>query len=153
MADWKKVDLTTYPFFLKDEIGTGGLIRDAQAIAGAGLIRQSTIKDRIVMDLFSLGLGGKGLEYFDSETDSPPPIPDELKIYCPVEEQNTEFWPSNIGNTEEYPDDWARWFYLDYFEPYESVSAYRNSRLGDGWYTVEWEALSPIIIRPIKEGK
>jgi hypothetical protein len=141
---WKKVDLTTYPFFLED----GG---ERPENLGDSITAK---ENQILQDIFSLEFGGKNLEYFDPEGfESPPPIPDELKIYCPIEEQNTEFWPSEIGNTEEHQCDWYRWFYLDYFEAYESVNAYRNRRLGSGWYLVEFEGLSPILIRPIKEKK
>tara|TARA_R110000765_G_scaffold213845_1_gene318861 strand:- start:13 stop:453 length:441 start_codon:yes stop_codon:yes gene_type:complete len=140
-GEWKKVDLTTYPFFLKDEI---------LRLQGKEPIEAK--KHQILMDIFSLELGNKDLEYFDPEDlKFPPRIPDELKIYCPVEEQNTKFWPGSIGNTEEHMNDWDKWFYLDHSCAYEVVSAYRNRHLGSGWYLVEWEGLSPIIIRPIKE--
>ena len=140
---WKKVDLTTHPFCLEDEIlSLQG--KEQEPVEGK--------KDKIFMDLLSLEFEGKNLEYFDPETlESPPPIPDELKIYCPEKEWDTKFWTSEIGNTEEHPYDWDKWFYLDYSEPYESVTAYRNRRLGSGWYMIEWEALSPILIRPVKE--
>ena len=70
---WKKVDLTTYPFFLEDEIlRLQG--KEQEPVEGK--------KDKIIMDLLSLEFEGKNLEYFDPETlESPPPIPDELKIY------------------------------------------------------------------------
>ena len=144
-GEWKKVDLTTYPFFLEDEI---------LRLQGKEQEPIEDKEDQIVMDLFSLEFKGKNLEYFDPETlKFPPRIPDELKIYCPVEEQNTDLWPGSIGNTEEYPDDWGMWFHLDYCKPYGIVSAYRNSRLGSGWYLIEWEALEPILVRPVKEKK
>jgi hypothetical protein len=138
-GEWKKVDLTTYPFNLRDE---GGFSQEVL----------TDKEDQIVMDLFSVEFEGKELEFFDSETDSIPPIPDELKIYCPVEEQNTDLWPTAIGNTEEHPYDWDKWFYIDFYTPYTRVTGWRNRHNGN-WYLIEWEGLCPVFIRPVKEKK
>lgn len=138
-GEWEKVDLTL-PFFLK------------------GQDTWRTVKEnQILMDIFSLELEGKNLEYFDSETDRVPRIPDELKMYCPTDDQNTEFWPTNMLTffydlVGVHPYDWDKWFHLNHSSSHHTiVSGYRNLRLGDGWYLVKFENLFPIIIRPIKE--
>jgi len=126
---WKKVDITKYPFNLLDETWNEEVYTDKEA--------------QILMDLLSDELGGQHLEFFDSETSSPPPpIPDELKRYCPMENQNTDWWPGGIGSI-----DWQKWFYLNLSFV---VTGYRNSKLGKGWCLIEFEGLLPIIIRPAK---
>jgi hypothetical protein len=140
MYQWKKVDLTTYPFNLRDE---GGFSQEVW----------TDKEDQIVMDLFSIEFEGKELEFFDSETGSTPPIPDELKIYCPVEEQNTDLWPTAIGNTKEHPNDWVQWFYIDFDTQGNHVTGWKNRSLNSNWYLIEWEGLCPVFIRPIKEKK
>ena len=138
LGEWKKVDLTTYPFNFKDEMSED-IVTEKEY--------------QIIMDLFSLEFEGKNLEYFDPETlGSPPPIPDELKIYCPEEEWDTEFWPSEICNTEKHPYDWGKWFYIDFYTPYTRITGWKNRSLNSNWYMIEWEGLSPILIRPVKEG-
>ena len=141
-STWKKVDLTSYPFYLpyteeerlEDPIGFK--------------------ENKILLDIFSAELGteDRQLEYFDSEQEGPPPrIPDEFKIYCPIEEQDTDYWPHEIGNTKEYPHDWDKWFFLNHNSLHHTnVSGFKNRRLGDGWYFLLFEGLSPIFIRPIK---
>jgi hypothetical protein len=138
-GEWKKVDLTTYPFNLRDE---------ARSLGGFSTDKQ----DQIVMDLFSVEFEGKDLEFFDSEAGSMPPIPDELKIYCPEKEWSSEFWPLEIGNTEEHPYDWDKWFYIDFYSPYTIITGWKNRSLNSNWYMIVWEALGPILIRPIKGG-
>tara|TARA_R110002020_G_scaffold245031_1_gene458678 strand:+ start:224 stop:661 length:438 start_codon:yes stop_codon:yes gene_type:complete len=138
-GEWKKVDLTTYPFNLKDETWSQEVLTDKE--------------DQIIMGLFSVEFEGKDLEFFDSETASPPPIPDELKIYCPEKEWDTEFWPTAIGNTEEHPYDWEKWFYIDFYTPYTHVTGWKNRSFNGNWYMIVWEALLPVFIRPVKEKK
>lgn len=142
MGEWKRVDLTTYPFCLKDEMMVlqGEVPQDTKAIG----------ENQILQDIFSAELGGRDLEYFDAETESPPSIPDELKAYCPKEDQNTKWWPNEIGNTVKLPHDWRTWFYLDHYAAHHTtVRGLRNRRLDNSWYLVRFDGLSPIIIRPV----
>ena len=141
---WKKVDLTTYPFFMSSA-------NEELASVPEEWLQDPRMKkeNQILMDIFSAELGGQDLEYFDSETDSSPPIPDELKIYCSTEEQGRVWWPQEIGNTKEHPYDWDRWFFLNHNSFYHTiVSGHRNRKLGEGWYLIVFEGLSPILIRP-----
>ncbi len=137
---WKKVDFTQYPFNLLDETWDEEVYTDKEA--------------QILMDILSDELGGQHLEFFDSETSSPPPpIPDELKKYCPVEDQDKDWWPEGIGSNWgfssgiDFADDWQKWFYLNLSF---IVTGYRNPKLGRGWNLIEFEGLSPILIRPAK---
>tara|TARA_R100000808_G_scaffold15950_1_gene36339 strand:- start:3147 stop:3524 length:378 start_codon:yes stop_codon:yes gene_type:complete len=123
---WKKVDITKYPFNLLDEIWAKN--KEAQ----------------ILMNIFSDELGELNLEFFDSETSSPPPIPDELKKYCPVEDQDKDWWPSQINW---FGAEWQTWFYLNLSF---IVTGYRNPKLGGGWNLIEFEGLLPIFTRPAK---
>ena len=145
-GNWKKVDLTKYPFFISSA-------DESLASVPEEWLQDPRMKkeNQILMDLFSAELAGQNLEYFDSENDSPPPIPDELKSYCPIEDQATEWWPHEIGNTKEYPYDWDKWFFLNHNSFYHTiVSGYRNRKLGEGWYLIVFEGLSPILIRPVE---
>ena len=82
---WKKVDLTQYPFFISPA-------DESLASVPEEWLQDPRMKkeNQILMDLFSAELAGQNLEYFDAENDRSPPIPKELKIYCPLEDQATE---------------------------------------------------------------
>ena len=152
-GEWKKVNLTDYPFnILPDESTSCSESKEAEVER----VKENYIivrDNKILSGILSATFEGNDFEYFDSETDPTPRLPGELKIYCPIDEHDSEFWPSSVGNTVERPYDWDSWFYLNFNSlGYGIVTGLKNRRISKGpYFMLEFEGLSPIFIRPIAE--
>jgi hypothetical protein len=149
-GEWKKVDLTDSPFYLSwDETSLSAYDDEEKFVPN--LKAEYSSSQKILLDILSLSFKGTDLEYFDAETDPTPRIPEELKIYCPIDAHNSEFWPQEIGNTKEHPYDWSTWFYLNSYISFPlSVKGLQNCKKNmDDWFMLTFEGLSPIFIRPI----